>query len=299
MNYLFRLSFQFIVASIGIILIGALPSLFQVKREYVNGEFVGDQLFNGSGYIEGIKVILKNMANINEMTYSVKGTVRDLFPHMLEPYLYSFTVFISALCLGILSAVVLTYITMLLHRKIIKFIKFLVFIFESIPDILIIIAIQGFIISLYQKTNILFLNIAAVPGEKIYVLPILTLAILPTVQFYKILILIFEEELEEHYVELARGKGLKQSWILLNHVLRNAAISMFYHSKSILWFMLSNLLVLEYLFNIFGMTGFLMDYMTPEIFTIGLYMIFIPIFIIYAIGETYIQRLTKKEVASI
>ncbi|OZM56736.1 hypothetical protein CIB95_10980 [Lottiidibacillus patelloidae] len=282
MNGSMRYIFQFIVACLGIILIGIIPVIF----------YAIVKLF------KDLKDILITLFNLGDLTYTVKGTVRPVFPAIIEPYLYSMTVLFVALIIGVVSAVILTYITMLLHRKIINGIKFVVFILESLPDIFVILLVQAFIIFIYHKTDTLLFSIA-VYKEKIYFLPIICLAVLPAVQFYKILILIFEEELEQPYVELARGKGMKKSWILLNHVLRNAAISMFYHSKSILWFMLSNLLILEYLFNLFGITTFLREYMTPSIFTIGVFMIFFPLFIIYSVGERLILRLKEREAAKI
>jgi peptide/nickel transport system permease protein len=299
MNNSLRVLMQFIVACVGIIFIGAIPSLFQVQREFeVEGEPATGPLFNFSGYFEGVKELLGNIANISEITYNASGTIRPVFPKIFEPYLYSAQILLGALLIGVVSAIVLTYITMLLHRKIISSFKFITFVLESLPDILVIVGVQAIIIYIFQKTGVRLFSIA-VYKENIYVLPILCLAVLPAIQFYKILLLIFEEELEEHYVELAKGKGLKKSWILLVHVLRNAGISMFYHSKAILWFMLSNLVILEYFFNLYGITAFLLDYITSEIFTVGLFMIFLPLFFIYTIGEFLIQKLTKREATNL
>jgi peptide/nickel transport system permease protein len=282
MNNSIRYLSQFLVACLGIIVIGIIPVIF----------YAVVKLF------KDLKDIIVTLFNLGDLTYNVSGTLRPVFPAILEPYQYSMIVLFAALVIGIVAAIVLTYITMLLHRKIINVIKFIVFIFESLPDIFVIILVQAFIIWIYHQTDTLLFSIA-VYREKIFFLPIICLAVLPAIQFYKILILIFEEELEQPYVELARGKGMKKSWILLNHVLRNAAISMFYHSKSILWFMLSNLLILEYLFNLYGITTFLRQYMTPSIFTIGVFMIFLPLFIIYTIGEKFMMRFKEREATNL
>jgi peptide/nickel transport system permease protein len=294
-----RVALQFVVACIGIIFIGAIPNLFQVQREFeVEGEPATGPLFNFSGYFEGVKELIRKIPEISELTYNASGTIRPVFPKIFEPYFYSAEILLGALIIGVISAIVLTFITMLLHRKIITSFKFITFVLESLPDILVIVGVQAIIIYIFQQTGVRLFSIA-VYKENIYFLPILCLAVLPAVQFYKILLLIFEEELEQHYVELAKGKGLKRSWILLVHVLRNAGISMFYHSRAILWFMLSNLVILEYFFNLYGITAFLLDYITSEIFTVGLFMIFLPLFIIYTVGEFLIQKLTKREVANL
>ncbi len=278
--------FQFITAAAGIIFIGAIPQLFH------RGE---SGFINFPAYGEAVQNIVTGLLHLGEMTYNVQGTIRPLFPIMLEMFFYSITILFSALMISLIFATLLTFFTMLLPHKVIEKMKFGVFLFESLPDILIIVLLQVAVIKFFQSTGILLFSIATIQGEKAYLLPILTLAILPTIQFYKLMILIFEEELEKQYVELARGKGLRKGFILLVHVWRNAGISIFYHSKSLLWFMLSNLLILEYLFNIPGITGFLMNYLTPEIFTVGLFLFFVPFFFMYAFGEYIVLKLDKGE----
>lgn len=278
-----KLTIQFLVSGIGIILIGALPQLFGRTGDYINP----------AGYVESVKRIVDNLLHLNEMTYNVRGTLRPLFPTIFEPFLMSMTLLVGALLLAVIVSSILTYLTMLMHKKGIEIVKFMIFIFESIPDILIIISLQVLVIFIFKQTGILVFSIASMPGEKAIALPLLTLSILPMVQLYKLMILIFEEELEKQYVEMAKGKGLRNSAILLIHIFRNAGISIFHHSKSILWFMLSNLFVLEYLFNIYGITQFMIEYLTPEIFTVGLFMFFIPLYFLYLFGDMVVSKLDK------
>jgi peptide/nickel transport system permease protein len=289
-NQMKKFSLQFMLACIGITFIGSIPYLFVSTG---NGNMVFDVL----GYVMGIKEIAFQLIHINEIMYNTGGDFRPLFPFIFKPFLYSITILFATLALSLIVSAVLTFFTMLLSKKVLQKVKFLLFIFESLPDLLIIVVLQLTIIKIYQKTGLLLFSIASLPDEKAYALPIICLSVLPMIQFYKIMILVFEEELDKNYVELAKGKGLKASWILLVHVLRNAIIQLFYHSKSIIWFMLSNLLILEYLFNILGITRFLFDYMTPPIFTVGLYILFIPLFFIYAVGELLVSRFAKEGAA--
>src|SRR5699024_1662169 len=99
-----------------------------------------------------------------------------------------------------------------------------------------------------------------------------------------------------HYVELARGKGLRTSTILLKHILRNAFIRIFIDSKFVLWFMLSNLFMVEYLLNVRGLIAFMFHHPSLTVFTVGLLMIFIPIFLLLAIGQVIIEKITAQEV---
>ncbi|MFC0272392.1 ABC transporter permease subunit [Metabacillus herbersteinensis] len=133
--------------------------------------------------------------------------------------------------------------TMLLPQKFRERIKFAIFLLESLPDILVIILLQLLIIMIYKKTDILLMKVVAVGDERAYLLPIICLALLPTIQLYRLCLHLFEEEFTKDYVLLTRAKGLKHSFILVVHILRNTVISMFLDSKKTIWYMLSALVV--------------------------------------------------------
>ena len=102
--------------------------------------------------------------------------------------------------------------------------------------------------------------------------------------------IIFEDELDKEYVLLATSIGIKKSGILVFHVFRNAIIHVFFQSKSTVWFMLSNLFVLEVLFNMSGIMTFLLQNLNPQIFTISLIVFFLPIFLFYSLGEWILEK---------
>lgn len=275
-----RLTTRFFLTCLGLVLIGALPQLLNHS---------GGVVFSVPNYLEGLKIIFNSLINLNEITYSVKGNERDLFPFIFGPILYSLTILGIVYLLTIVLSLILTFFTMLMPINFISRIKYLVNVLESFPDILVITSFQIFIVYLYKKTGVLFLNFVSF-DENAYALPIICLSILPTIQFYKLMILIFQDELEKNYTELAKGKGLKMGSVLFFHVFRNALVSLFYHSKSVIWFMLTNLLILEYLFNMNGITQFLFMYFTPDIFFIGLFLLFFPVFVMYFVGEIILNR---------
>ncbi|MGM0841350.1 MAG: ABC transporter permease subunit [Bacillota bacterium] len=93
---------------------------------------------------------------------------------------------------------------------------------------------------------------------------------------------------------MARSIGLGKLVILTFHILRNAVISVFFQSKKTIWFMLSNLFVLELLFNIAGITRFLKSTLQPKMFTIAVLSIFIPLFVFYTVGEIFLSKKANK-----
>jgi peptide/nickel transport system permease protein len=215
---------------------------------------------------------------------------RDLFPYLWEPIQYSLTVLFSSFFLAMLMAVVLTIFTMMFSERIRQSIKFGFYLLETLPDLLIILLLQIVILYYYKQSGEVIVGIAATFEEKVYLLPILALAILPTIQLYRLTILTFEKEDKKDYVLLAKSIGFGRFFILLVHILRNAVITVFFQSKKTIWFMLSNLFVVELLFNIPGITRFLMSTMQPTLFTLALFSIFIPLFLFYNVGEFVLSR---------
>jgi peptide/nickel transport system permease protein len=192
-----------------------------------------------------------------------------------DPLTYSFVVLIGAGLISLIASVLLVFLCMILPSYIIKIIKGLAFFIESIPDVVIIFSIQLSFIWLYKKTNILVVNPIG-GSENVYLLPILTVAILPTLMLFRINLLSFEEEERKPYCEYALSKGISRVVVLIRHVFRNVAIIILFNTQYFLWFMLSNLLVTEYLFNMKGFFSFLFDQKSsPEVLGVGLTIIFV------------------------
>ncbi len=278
---------KFFLSIIGIIFIGGLPVL-------LSG--LGHRELRLQEYLQSVKEIVYALFHPGDLTYIIIGgqQERDLFPYIWDPITYSLLVLLSAFLLAGFLSILLTILTMLFSQKNRDRIKFTFYLFESMPDVLVILLSQLLVLSLYKQTGILFFEIASVATERAFLLPVLVLAILPTVQLFRISILSFEIEERKDYVTLARSIGLGKLVILTFHILRNAVISVFFQSKKTVWFMLSNLFVLELLFNITGITRFLMSTLQPKMFTIAILSIFIPLFVFYTLGEMVLSKKANK-----
>ncbi|PFA70481.1 hypothetical protein CN378_01465 [Bacillus sp. AFS015802] len=278
---------KFLLSIVGIIFIGGLPVL-------LSG--IGQRELRLQAYWQSVKEIVYALFHAGDLTYVVIGgqKERELFPYLWEPIMYSFIILFSAFLLASFLSILITIITMLFSQKNRNRIKFTFYLFESIPDVLVILLSQLLVLYLYKHTGILFFEIASVQTEKAYLLPIVVLAVLPTIQLFRISILSFEKEEGKDYVTLAHSIGLGRLVILTFHILRNAIISVFFQSKKTVWFMLSNLFVLELLFNIAGITRFLKSTMQPKMFTIAILSIFIPLFVFYTLGEWMLSKIANK-----
>ncbi|MCF6136659.1 ABC transporter permease subunit [Pseudalkalibacillus berkeleyi] len=274
-KYLFNL----MLLLIGVWLVGSLPALFK-----------GISL-DIAAYLKSLLGILMNLFTRDSFTYYLNGIDRPVFPRIISPWIYSITVLFISFILSFFTAIGIGFITMLLSSKIVRIIKRTLNLLESIPDLLFIAVFQLMVITIYKQTGILFFDIASYKEDTPYVLPILALSILPTIFIYKFTINEFESEYQFPYVELARGKGLSEIYILFKHISRNTLISIFFNTKFILWFMLSNLLIVEFTFGTNGLIQFLMNHKSTDIFTIGIFLFFLPIWMFFSIGKIVLHKL--------
>ncbi|WHY75510.1 ABC transporter permease subunit [Neobacillus sp. WH10] len=206
----------------------------------------------------------------------------SLFPFIFDRYFESMKILGLGIVTACLIAFLISYLSLIVFRKRIKVIKYVLELAESIPDLMFILLLQLVVILIYQKTGIKLAQVVSI-REKAVLLPVISLSIPISFYITKVIIHYIEEELEKQYITLAKAKGLSFPYILNLHVLRNIADGMFGTSKTIFWSMLSTLLVVDYLFNMNGLLRVMLTGKDP--FIIGCILIFVPFFILYRIYE--------------
>ncbi|KZE69047.1 hypothetical protein AWM68_01915 [Fictibacillus phosphorivorans] len=301
-----RFGFQLVLTFIGILLIVSLPYLFfNIDRQLAvllsidkglikNTWFLYDSIeVNWLRYFDHINVLIHQFFTFSNPQYYDHGEYVPLFPELWNLYGRSLFMLITALFLGLGISIVCTFLIMKLGSLGRRLSQMGLFIFESLPDIFIILLLQYGVIFIFKKTGILLFNIADFYNNSAAVLPVLCLSVLPTVFLTKYLLLFFQNEEKELYVDLALGKGLSRNYVLLVHILRNALISLFNHFKTIFWLTLSNLFVLEILFNIKGVMKFITTFspMTPDITVYVLLFFFIPYVLFFIVFEFSLKQL--------
>jgi peptide/nickel transport system permease protein len=286
MKGIFKWVIQLVVALFSILLISGAPLL-------ITG-FQQGKLF-WKEYIETLQFHVKSLWNFQDLSvdyYIGRGEVRQVpvFPQLLENISYSLQLLFLALGAAIIFALIGTFITMLLSEKLRSRVKLVFYFLESFPDILIILLAQLSIVIIFQQTGVLVSKIAAIGDDRIYWLPVLCLMILPMIQLYRLSMLTFEAEERQMYVELAKSLGFSKVFILFLHILRNAIISVFFQSKKTMWFMLSNLFILELMFNIPGIMYYMFENLSGILFLVTVLSFFLPVFLLYSLGEWYFLR---------
>lgn len=273
---------RFIYVVLGIILLSSFVGLFQ------NGIQMDFSLF-----MENVLHVIKSLIFPDNLVI-LGPTNREysIFINFWDYYLYSLTIFISALCISIIFGLLITYFTILLPQKINQIVSRCVSVLESLPDLFIIMVIQFSVIFYFKQSDTLLFPVAGSSQSNTYLLPIATLAMIPSFMIFRINLHLVRDEWDKSYVELARSKGFNKTEIFFYHVLRNITPSIFSHSKTIVLYLLSSMVIFEKLFNIYGIFTFITSYPNPNIIAFTLILFFVPVFMIYAVITSFIEKYT-------
>lgn len=266
-----RLFFLMIQCFVGVevlIIISVFPELFK------------NLTFNGTKFLQAAYDLNVKLFTFGD--FMLRDQKNSVFPVIFYKYFDSMKMLALSFVVACVIAFIIAYVGLIFFKNKIKYIKSFLEILESIPDLMLILLLQFAVIMVYKKTGIKLARVVTLSEEAI-LLPVISLSVPISLYITKVLIHYIEEELEKHYVMLAKAKGFTFSYILNVHVLRNIADGMFGTSKTIFWSMLSTLFVIDYLFNMNGLLRVMLTATDP--FIIGCILIFIPFFLIYRIYE--------------
>lgn len=273
------LGFQCILTIQVLILIGASPALFH------------NLTLNIDTYLFTVFDLTIRIFTLNNLT--ING--EPLFPIVVNRYMYSMRILGLGILVAFLISSINAYITLLFFRKRLRFIKKALDVLEAIPDLMIIVLLQMFVIMVFKTTGIKIAQVVTVGSEnQTTLLPVLSISIPISFFLTKVIIHYVQEELQKNYIILAKSMGFSYFYILNIHVLRNIANALFGISKTIVWSMVSTMMVVEYLFNINGLLSLIFSVSSYEVFIISCILIFIPFFILYRTYE-WISFLIRRE----
>ena len=282
MSSTFTVLTRFIYVVIGIILISAFVGLF---TDGIQLEF--------TLFVDNVLHIVKSLIfPENLLILGATNRQYSIFINFWDYYVYSLIIFLAALCISIIIGLFITYLTILLPQKLNDGVSKIISLLESLPDLFIIIIIQFSVIYYFKQTGTLLFPVAGSSQNNTYLLPIFTLALIPSFMIYRINLHLVNEEWKKPYIDLAKSKGFNKSYIFFSHVLRNVVPSLFSHSKTIVLYLLSSMVIFEKLFNIYGIFTFITSYPNPNVIAFTLIMFFLPVFILYALITTLIEKNT-------
>ena len=125
--------------------------------------------------------------------------------------------------------------------------RWLTIVFQSLPDFFFIILLQ-YIAILLVRAGFDSLPPAGFRKPEQSVLPIIALSFVPTLYLIRITMQAIENNLPEHYIRTAYGKGLSTPQVIVRHAFKNSLVQIIDNVPYLMVIMLSNLLLVEYIF---------------------------------------------------
>ncbi|MFL8936662.1 ABC transporter permease subunit [Rossellomorea oryzaecorticis] len=273
-------TFHLFLVLAGFLLLSGVSTILQYDYELI---------INLNAYFASLINTIFDIFNTSTitMTWAEGGRAYPLTEVFANTYLYSFSILLLAFLLSIVFTIVISFLVMLIPKKPQQLIKKTMNLFDAFPDVFIVVLLQLLIIWLFKKTDVLLFDIYTLGEDRIYFLPIVCLSILPFTYLLKNFLFQLQEEEREPYIEFSFSKGFSKKYTVWVHMFRNVWIHFFLHSKPVFLLMLSNLLIIEILFNIHGFMKavLILSTQSPTGFFVGLVYIFIPFYLIYSIGS--------------
>ncbi|PWK07934.1 ABC transporter permease subunit [Tumebacillus permanentifrigoris] len=126
----------------------------------------------------------------------------------------------------------------------------------GIPDFFMVTLFQFGAIMIAKRTGYKVFSIMQFSDDIPFVIPMLSIAILPGILLYGVVRLAIEREWEQSYVRTAYSKGLSKSKVLFHHILRNTYPDLLAVLPRTIALSITSLLVAEVMCGIFGLGGY-------------------------------------------
>lgn len=233
----------------GTILFLSIPRLF-----YVEGKRL---IYGPEFFLESLREISRQVFSFNHEPIIQQWMTTSIS----ERYLYTLELLGFSLLAMVAGGILLTAIFIMTPKKIQSKLKDFINFSEAVPDLLIIFVLQFVVIYLYKETGFKLFRLYGL-SEKSFLMPVLAVSLLPSFFMAQFLIKEIEGEWEKDYVIFAKSKGLHNLTIYFKHILRNVFPMAVIQLRTLIWILLSNLVLIEY---IFALQGFTMD--LDKIFT--------------------------------
>lgn len=235
----------------GVVLFLSIPRLF-----YVEGKRL---LYGPEFFIQSLGDVARQIVRFDLEPVILQWSTSSI----AERYVYTLELLGFSLLAMILGGILLTAFFVIMPRKFQSWIKDFINFSEAVPDLLIIFVLQFIVIYLYKETGIKLFRLYGL-SEKSYMMPVLAVSLLPSFFMAQFLIKQIEEEWEKDYVIFAKSKGLHNLTIYFTHILRNIFPLAIIQLRTLIWVLLSNLVLIEYIFAMQGFTKDLDNIFTKE-----------------------------------
>lgn len=262
---------QYLTGVLIFIIIGSLPILLR------------DLAFDTEGYFNSVKDLIVKIFTFSDLTYDGQ---HEMLPAVMDRFFYSMGTLGFAFFTALASAFLLSYSIVLFFENKKDYILSFIEIIRSVPDVLWMFLLQALVIWIFKTFGVkLAQTVSLGSDDQAFLLPLISLSLPIFLFITQIIVLKIFEELDKQYITLAKAKGLSYLYMLNVHVIRNITRDLLGHFKTIIWMMLSTLVMVEYIFNLDGLMLFNIKHISVELFVFSCILFFTPFFIIYRLIE--------------
>jgi peptide/nickel transport system permease protein len=245
-----RITFSLAGLVIAIFLLAAIPLSISISEDNLS--------ISIQAFVDLIKNYLAGLLNGESFIYQ-EG--RDRFPNFLKDIpAYFFTSFLYLGIAGILSVSIGMVVSAWHSKSKKEWMKDIIGFLGTIPDFILVLFLQLGVVFIYQSTGFKVARVASLSTNDIAIaLPLIVLTIVPTIYLIRTLAERTYDVLTEDYILTAKAKGLKRMYIFIHHVVRNVIPFLKADLHKVIAIMMSNLFIVEYLFNIRGITRIIFE----------------------------------------
>ncbi|PLR99674.1 ABC transporter permease subunit [Bacillus sp. T33-2] len=239
------------IISIAILLVLAALPLYLMNTE-------AGLSFQPQGLVTEVKNFVTGLFTGQSFYYLQGDRERMLLNDLHSYFLSSF----SYLTVSMFIVVILSFfLGIWFWRKSEKWLNSVLGFAGFIPDFILVLLLQLLVTFIFRKTGVKTVQVASLSIEEPAVfLPILSLVIVPLFYLIRALAERTYEVLTEDYILTAKSKGLSKKYIYLNHVTSNVLPFLKADLHKIVGIAISNLFIIEYLYNTRGLTEILFEY---------------------------------------
>lgn len=138
---------------------------------------------------------------------------------------------------------------------------------QGMPDFWVVLMLQLFAVWIYKASGWKPFRVAWASEDPVtsMILPLITLSLIPASYMARVTSLALKQVYDKDYIRTARSKGLREQTVLLKHSFRNAVVQVLDGVPGVVTVMVSNLLIVEYMYGFPGITEFLRQAIRPPV----------------------------------
>ncbi len=238
-----------VISIVFIFLLTGVPKIFLVSPDHIT--------VTVKPLIEAVIQYISGIFTGESFQYHLRDRTYQFWEEIGAFFLLSFQYLALAAIIAVITGLLLGSITARLRRE---WLKDLFGFLGTLPDFVIIILLQMMVVWVAKITGVRIAKVATTMAEPAVLLPIISLTIIPAVYLMNTLSNRTYQLMTEDFVLTAKAKGLKKGYIHLQHIFRNVIPFLKADLHKVVAVMISNLFIVEYLFNLPGVTRLMFNY---------------------------------------